>query len=290
MTKFLVVNCPTIYNVILERPILDDLNAVTSVRYQTMIFLTTGGVAMIKSCTKESQECYNRAINATQNWLHTRTMIIAESKPNPRPLEDIIDPRVHIEEPVTRPIEELREIRVIEEDSTCVLKVGSGLSGKVADNMESFLKKNLDVFAWVHADMVGISPELMCHRLNLNPKAWPIRQKIISMDAEHSKALKDEVDKLLNINFIKEVKYPDWLANPLVDATDENALLSFMDAYSGYNQIPMYQPDEEHTSFITNRRIYCYRVMSFGLKNAGAIYQHLVNKMFADQIGKIMEV
>ena len=48
--------------------------------------------------------------------------------------------------------------------------------------------------------------------------------------------------------------------------------------------------DEEHTSFITDRGLYCYKVMPFGLKNAGATYQRLVNKMFAQKIGKTMEV
>ena len=63
-----------------------------------------------------------------------------------------------------------------------------------------------------------------------------------------------------------------------------------MDAYSGYNQIPMYEPDEEHTSFIIDRGLYCYKAMSFGLKNARATYQRLVNMMSKDLIGKTMEV
>ena len=63
-----------------------------------------------------------------------------------------------------------------------------------------------------------------------------------------------------------------------------------MDAYSGYNQISMYEPDEEHTSFIIDRGLYCYKAKPFGLKNAGATYQRLVNIMFKDLIGKTMEV
>ncbi|KAM1623858.1 hypothetical protein PS1_022275 [Malus domestica] len=63
-----------------------------------------------------------------------------------------------------------------------------------------------------------------------------------------------------------------------------------MDAYSGYNQILMNSPDQEHTAFTTDRGLYCYKVMPFGLKNAGATYQRLVNSMFAEQIGKGMEV
>ena len=52
----------------------------------------------------------------------------------------------------------------------------------------------------------------------------------------------------------------------------------------------MYLSDEEHTSFITDRGLYCYKVMPFGLKNTGAIYQRMVNMMFAKQIGRTMEV
>ena len=74
----------------------------------------------------------------------------------------------------------------------------------------------------------------------------------------------------------------------LVDGTTGHKLLSFMDPYSGYNKTPMYEPDEEHTSFITDQD--CYKVMPFGLKNAGTTYQRLVNGMFKDLIGKLMEV
>lgn len=63
-----------------------------------------------------------------------------------------------------------------------------------------------------------------------------------------------------------------------------------MDVYSGYNQIPMYDLDQKHTSFITDRGMYCYKVMSFGLMNVGATYQGLVNMMFKDQIGNTLEV
>ena len=63
-----------------------------------------------------------------------------------------------------------------------------------------------------------------------------------------------------------------------------------MDAFSGYNQIMMHLTDQDKTSFITRQGLYCYKVMPFGLKNAGATYQRLVNKLFKQQIRRSMEV
>jgi hypothetical protein len=68
----------------------------------------------------------------------------------------------------------------------------------------------------------------------------------------------------------------------LIDSTLGYELLSFMDAFSGYNQIHMSELDEEKTYFIIDRGLYCYNMMPFGLKNAGATYQRLVNRMFCD--------
>ena len=125
--------------------------------------------------------------------------------------------------------------------------------------------------------------------------------------------------------FIREVYYPDWLANvvmvkktngkwricvdftdlnkacpkdsyplpridQLVDSTTGHKLLSFMDAFSGYNQIRMDETDQEKTSFVTSQGLFCYEVMPFGLKNVGATYQRLVNHMFRPQIGRNVEV
>lgn len=75
-----------------------------------------------------------------------------------------------------------------------------------------------------------------------------------------------------------------------MDATDYHQLLSFIDAYLGYNQIRLHPPDKEHTSFITNLRLYYYKVMPFSLKSVGATYKRSVNRMFFQQIGKTMEV
>ena len=211
-------------------------------------------------------------------------------------------------------VENTISIPVDEHDPYRVLKIGSHLNPDIRDSLISFLKENLNVFSWSHADMVRIDPKVMCHRLNINPNKKGVRQKQIPVNGEWAEALKEEVDKLLNVGLVKEAFYPMWLANPvlvkkpngkwrtcvnftdlnkscpkdsfplpqidqLVDSTAGNALLNYMEAYSGYNQIPMYVPDQEHTSFITNRGLYCYIGMPFRLLNAGATYQRLVNMM-----------
>ncbi|KAL5547014.1 hypothetical protein UlMin_006701 [Ulmus minor] len=165
----------------------------------------------------------------------------------------------------------------------------------------------------------------MVHRLQVDLEHPPVRQKRRKFAPQRNHIINEEIQKLIDIGSVREVQYPDWLANvvvvqkkngkwrvcidftdlnkacpkdsfPLphidmmVDATAGHELLSFMDAFSGYNQILMHPEDQEKTSFVTERGIFCYKVMPFGLKNAGATYQRLVNKMFSDYLGKTMEV
>ncbi|XP_059439799.1 uncharacterized protein LOC132172333 [Corylus avellana] len=173
--------------------------------------------------------------------------------------------------------------------------------------------------------MPGIDPAVIVHQLNVSPNHTPVIQKRRGCAPERSKAAAEEVEKLIRAGFIRTVQYPKWLSNVvlvkksngkwrmcvdfsdlnkaypkdsfplpridlLIDSTSGHELLSFMDAFSGYNQICMYEPDQEKTSFVTDRGTYCYEVMPFGLKNAGATYQRLVNWMFQGQIGRNMKV
>ena len=84
--------------------------------------------------------------------------------------------------------------------------------------------------------------------------------------------------------------FPLPIIDQLVDFIAGHKLLSFMDVFSSYNQILMNEEDQEKTTFIASQELYCYRVMLFRLKNVGAIYQRLVNRMFSQQIGRNVEV
>ncbi|RDX72162.1 hypothetical protein CR513_48397, partial [Mucuna pruriens] len=173
--------------------------------------------------------------------------------------------------------------------------------------------------------MPDIDPGFMCHCLSVIQGAKLVIQKQRKQGEERRKAEREETNRLLTVGFIREVQYPTWLANvvmvkksngrwrmcmdytdlnkacpkdpyplpsidKLVDGVSGYALLNFMDAYSGYNQIRMHPQDEEKTTFITEARAFCYKVMPFGLKNVGATYQRLMDKIFREIIGINIEV
>ena len=84
--------------------------------------------------------------------------------------------------------------------------------------------------------------------------------------------------------------YPLQQINTLVDSSARHQLLSFMDAFPGYNQIKVSEADQEKTSFITSQCLFYYKVMPFGLKNTGATFQRLMKRMFMHQIGRNVQV
>ena len=84
--------------------------------------------------------------------------------------------------------------------------------------------------------------------------------------------------------------FPLLRIDQIVDASARHGMLSFLNAFSGYHQIPMHPPDTEKITFITPHILFYYNVMSFGLKNVRAAYQMLVTKMFRPLLGKTMEV
>jgi len=90
----------------------------------------------------------------------------------------------------------------------------------------------------------------------------------------------------LNKAFPKD-NYPLPKIDKQVDATAGHALLSFVDAFSGYHRIPLSQEDQEKTAFIYDRGLHCYRMRPFGLKNAGDTYQRLLNKLFEPLLAKL---
>ncbi|GJV29965.1 reverse transcriptase domain-containing protein [Tanacetum coccineum] len=153
----------------------------------------------------------------------------------------------------------------------------------------------------------------------------PVKQKKGSLALERNEAIHTQVEELTKTNILREVKYQTWVSNPVIakkadgrwklciDFTDINKVCPkenhplpateskveyihqhrfkcFLDAYKGYHQIPIAEKDKEKTAFYTREGVFCYKRLPFGLKNAGATYQRLIDKVFSCQVGRNMEV
>ncbi|XP_072052251.1 uncharacterized protein [Arachis hypogaea] len=128
--------------------------------------------------------------------------------------------------------------------------LGTSVKDEEREKLVHFLRENTNLFAWTSGDMPGIDPSIITHKLVISPAAQPVSQKKRNLGTEKRLASMAEAKKLIDANFIREI--------------------SFMDAYSGYNQILMHPSDQEKTTFITEY---------------GATYQRLMNKVFDRQIG-----
>jgi hypothetical protein len=182
------------------------------------------------------------------------------------------------------------------------------------------------MFAWCPADMPGIPRELAEHELKIFPNAKPVKQSMRRYNPEKAKSMGEEINCLLEAKFIREIKKATWLLPPvmvekkdtkiyrmcidfttlnkhcpkdyfplpridqIIDSTAGCERLSFLNAYSRYNQIQLKVEDEDKIAFITPHGVYCYMTMPFGLKNAGATYQRCMQACLKEQIGRNIEI
>jgi hypothetical protein len=174
--------------------------------------------------------------------------------------------------------------------------------------------------------MPGIPRELAEHGLKMFLNAKPVKQSMRRYNPEKAKSMGEEINHLLEAEFIREIKEATWLSPPvmvekkdtkiyrmcidftalnkhcpkdyfplpridkIIDSTAGCEHLSFLDAYSGYNQIRLKVEDEDKTVFITPHGVYCYMTMPFGFKNVGATYQRCMQACLKEQIGCNIEV
>jgi hypothetical protein len=174
-----------------------------------------------------------------------------------------------------------------------------------------------DIFAWSYTEMPGISPSIVEHRIDTWPDVTLVRQKQRPLHPAKASVIKAEVDKLRTSGFIYPIAYTSWVSNPvpvgkkqgtirvctdfrdlnnacpkdnfpmpfidqIIDDCAGHEALSFMDGFSGYNQIQIHPVDQYKTAFITPWGTFAYRVMPFGLKNAGATFQRAMTYIFHD--------
>ncbi|KAL2235182.1 UNVERIFIED_CONTAM: Retrovirus-related Pol polyprotein from transposon [Sesamum indicum] len=294
MVKFLVVDMPFAYNVILGRPGLNSFRAIVSTYHLKMKFPTQSGIGEVVCDQIEAKRCYHLSLGKSENKEKRKFQGVKKEEWHALKTGRL--------EPVGH-----KEVELIRGDPSKTTKIGPSL-GQFEEVMVAFLRSNVDMFAWDPSDFQGINPEVIVHRLNVDPSMRPVQQKKRTFGGEKNAIIEGEVSKLLRAGYVSEVQYTDWLANVvlvpkpggkwrmctdftdlnkacpkdpyplpridiLVDSTAGYKIFSMMDAYQGYHQIYMATEDRIKTSFVTDRGIFCYNVMPFGLKNAGATYQ-----------------
>ena len=95
-------------------------------------------------------------------------------------------------------------------------QIGSQLPQREREELIEFLKQNIDVFAWNTYESLGVDPEFIFHHLNVNPLVVPKKKLLRRPSKEHAEVVREEVVKLKQAGAIKEVFYPEWLANTMV--------------------------------------------------------------------------
>ncbi|GJY20071.1 reverse transcriptase domain-containing protein [Tanacetum coccineum] len=283
------------YNEIIGRPGVRRIKAIPSTAHGMLKFSVTGGTVTLRSSRIIPLEC---------------AMISGPRTQQPA-VDQVTEEKIHVAIHLEYPEQ--------------TIAIGSTLTEEGRKKMCGLLRWNLDIFSWKPAGMTGVPRHIAEHRLNVREGCFPVRQKKRGQVTERNKAICEEVEKLVNVGIMKEVHYHSWLSNPVmvnkhddswrmcVDFKDLNKACPkdgyplpeidwkveslcgypfkcFLDAYKGYHQIKMAKEDEEKTAFITSQGIFCYSKMPFGLKNAGATYQRLVDKAFQKQIGRNLEV
>ncbi|KAI5387117.1 hypothetical protein KIW84_073321 [Lathyrus oleraceus] len=208
------------------------------------------------------------------------------------------------EEKIIQPhLKNLETVNLGSEDYVREVKIGLLLEESVKKGLIELLREYIDVFAWSYEDMPGLDTDIVQHFLPLKPECVPVKQKLRRTHPDMAVKIKEEVHKQIDVGFLVTSTYPQWVANivlvpkkdgkvgmcvdyrdlnkaspkddfplphidMLVDNTVKFNVFSFMDRFSGYNQIKMAPEDMEKTTFITPWGTFCYRVMPFGLKNA----------------------
>ncbi|XP_052113192.1 uncharacterized protein LOC127744804 [Arachis duranensis] len=313
MAEFVILRDSTAYNIILGRKTINDVEAIINTKLLVMKFVTDdGSIGSIRGDLETAVACDNASLSLRRKSREASGVFLAD-----------LDARVD-DKPRPEPEGDLEKL-VIGDTEEKFTFINKNLPRELKESLVEMIRANRDLFAWTPADMPGIDPKIMSHHLAVRSKARPVAQRRRKMSTERAEEVARQTANLLEAGFIREVDYSTWLSNvvlvkkhngkwrmcvdysdlnkacpkdcfplpnidALVDAAACYRYLSFMDAYSGYNQIPMHRPDEDKTAFIMPGGTLCYKVMSFGLKNAGATYQRLMSKIFHDLIGKTVEV
>ncbi|XP_073152672.1 uncharacterized protein [Henckelia pumila] len=280
MVKFLVVNASSAYNVILGHPSLNMFQAIGSTYHMKLKFPTSEGVGEAVGDSRLSRECHANILRDPANCKkRSRVDEISTQKRRHPQTDEPKNDRIHTIDSEVEKVKQLeatkalKRIEVTPGSPGRTLKIGTEMPAEVEQMITTFLRENADVFAWEGEPLPGIPHEYALHQLNVDTRMKSVKQKKRSFGAENNKHITAEVEKLVKTKYFRPVSYPEWLANVVLVPKPG-------DAYQGYNQIGLAPEDQEKASFITDQGIYCYEVMPFGLKNAGATYQRLLSSIW----------
>ena len=179
MVRFLVVDAPSAYNMLLGRPSLNSIRVVPSAYHMVIKFPTTDVVGMVRGNQCIARECYSALMN--QNTVNNIYM-------------DELDIR---DEVTTRPApsEELEPVQLCDQPEHLVY-IWSKLAEEIRSPLIRFLEQNMEVFSWKQEDMGGVNSAVITHLLNVNPSFKLVKQKRRSFSPEGQKAINKEVGKL----------------------------------------------------------------------------------------------
>ncbi|GJR71640.1 reverse transcriptase domain-containing protein [Tanacetum coccineum] len=283
--EFAVVNSPSPYNALLGRTWMRSLGVVASTIHSMMKFPTSNGIATISTTKETLREC--RQIEEAQDLSrHVRVMDPSPSQTS----SEVANPRPSLAPMETRPRRSGKEPMQLDDTEEGQQLDKGKRSSKHA--LIHTLRENVDIFAWTPADITGIPRAITEHSLDTYPHIEPRAHKKRSLAPDRKKVVTDEVNEWLNDDLNKACPkdlYPlpeiDWKIELLMGFRYK----FFLDAYKGYHQIQMTKKDEEKTAFHTEEGVFYYTKMPFGLKNARATYQRLVDFAFKEQIGVNLE-
>ena len=178
-TNFLVVDCPTSYNVIFGRTCINDLKAMVSTHMLLMKFPTPFGNGYIRGDKLSARSCYNTSVKQQRLTMPKETLSKHDQviKTNPDEANSDLhdgdsqpdDPRDDSFTQQAQPAEELEKISISKDYPDRVVKIGTTMSPPICLALIFFLQENAEVFAWSYKDMPGISPDIICHRLSIDP-------------------------------------------------------------------------------------------------------------------------
>jgi len=164
--RYLVVNAPLAYNILLGRPTLSRLRAVASTRHMKMKLPNLSGkVIIIKSDQQEAKRCYENNLKTKRGvFMVVKRPLIEDDRVGVSLAESVRERRP---EPVGNIVERQIEGRTF--------KLGKSLDQAEQDQVAGVIARHLDAFAWSASDMPGINPHFLCHRLTMDPKVRPVR-------------------------------------------------------------------------------------------------------------------